>query len=548
MLAAPPMTPPPPSRNRFVLMAATALRKAATALLAALPVLLLLAAAAATAVFVWFAAQRIGYPFELEWMEGALVDHAARVVNGEPIYCPPTPEHVPFLYAPLLFWLGAGLMACGIDGFLALRLVAVACSIGTAALIGHWVRRETGRIAPGLVAAGVFFAGYGWLYWWYDLARNDSPFLLASLACAYALRHGGRRGWLLGAAFAVVAVLAKQSAAMWLPAIGVGALILDWRSGLKFGCAGVLGILAALGVLHLASDGWSTFYLFEMPTHHGSVGENRLGFWTRDIPPMLPLVLLGVIGFALGCRQGRAREALFLAAVGSGGIVTSWLSRIHVGGFDNVLIYGFGIACVLGPAGAARWRWLPVLLLVQFGILLSIALAPGRRAVALPTPAHEKAHEELAAYVRAQPREVFLPGHGYVTARAGKNACAHGQAIFDLMQVLPRTPDGVLDVLVLADETRLAEMSPRVREALVSYRDGMVRAMTSRSFSAIVLDTQIGGAFELMFRYGIYGPDMVAGNEDDLYRRRPGFVISDPKALNPLVGFVAHSPYAFEAR
>src|SRR5437016_5947719 len=67
---------------------------------------------------------RIGYPFELEWMEGAMVDHAARVRAGLPIYCAPTPEHVAFLYTPLLYQLGALVSLVTGQGFLALRLVS----------------------------------------------------------------------------------------------------------------------------------------------------------------------------------------------------------------------------------------------------------------------------------------------------------------------------------------------------------------------------------------------------------------------------------------
>ncbi|MCA8951096.1 MAG: hypothetical protein KDE27_16440 [Planctomycetes bacterium] len=510
---------------------------------------LALAAAAAVAFgwLVWLASQRIGYPFELEWMEGALVDHAARVADGRPIYCAPTPEHVPFLYAPMLFWLGGGLIAGGVDGLLALRLVAAAASIGVAMLIGHWVRKETGRVLPGLVASGVFCAGYGWLFWWYDLARNDSLFLLAMLGCGYALQHGGRFGWLVAAGCATFGMLAKQSAAMWLPAIGIGALILDWRRGVKFGIAGVGGIALALGLLHLLTGGWSTFYLFEMPTYHG--WEDKWLYWTRDLWPMLPLVALGLVGFVAGCARGQARTALFLAAVGSGGIACSWLSRSHVGGFQNVLMYGFGVACVLGVAAAAQVRWLATLLFAQFGLLFWFDFAsPPVRPRAVPPPAHRQAHEELLAYVRSQPRDVFVPAHGYVSSRVGKAASAHGQAIFDLMQTLPRAANGVLDVYALADEQRLAQMSPRVREALVSFRDGMLQAMVTKRYSALVLDEPIAPAYVEMFKYGILGPDMQPNTADDLYRRRPGYVISDPHALRPPVGYDVHSPLAYEAR
>ena len=82
--------------------------------------LLLGCGAAAAAWFVYAFAVRVQYPHELEWMEGALADHAARVRDGLPLYCEPTAEHVPFLYSPLLFWLGAVGMNLGLDGVVAL--------------------------------------------------------------------------------------------------------------------------------------------------------------------------------------------------------------------------------------------------------------------------------------------------------------------------------------------------------------------------------------------------------------------------------------------
>ena len=513
---------------------------------------LVAAAAAAAALFFWLVAQRVPYPFELEWMEGAMADHAWRIAAGQPLYCEPTPEHVPFLYAPLLFWCAGLLMKLGVSELLALRGIACSASIGVAMLVGHWVRQHTGRLVPGLVATGVFLAGYGWLWWWYDLARNDSLFLLTILGTAYALQHGGRHRVAMAASLAVVAMLAKQSAAMWLPAITVGALCLDWRLGLRFAATALLGIGAALGLLHWSSGGWSTFYLFTMPQYHGIEGSRKLGFWTEDILPMLPLLLLGLCGFAAQWRIGERKEALFLAAVGSGGLVTSWASRLHVGGFDNVLVYGFAAACVLGPAalrGRARPLEIavPALLAVQFVILFGYAWQRGPLTTALPSAAHRRAHEELTAYVRSAPGMVILPGHGAVTRRAGKPASAHGQAIFDLLQVLPKLPNGLLDLGALVDDRRLDELPALAAQALRSFRDGLLQGMTTRRFGAIVLDAQIGPQFEGMFLYGLAGPDGRPGSDDDLYRRRTSPMLTDGKALNPMMGFPVDSPYALEA-
>ena len=52
-------------------------------------------------LFVMFS--RLTYPYELEWMEGAMFQVVMRVVDGLPIYTTPSMEYVPPLYAPLYF-------------------------------------------------------------------------------------------------------------------------------------------------------------------------------------------------------------------------------------------------------------------------------------------------------------------------------------------------------------------------------------------------------------------------------------------------------------
>jgi len=516
---------------------------------------LLVAAAASALVFFWLLSQRLTYPNELEWMEGAMVDHAARIATGQPLYCAPGVEHVPFLYSPLLFWLGGLGIKLGLPGLLALRAIAAATSLGTALLLGYWVRKETQRVVPGLVASGLFLAGYGWLFWWFDLARNDGLFLLLTLGTAYQLRHGGHRRWLLAALLATGAVLAKQSALMWLPAIGIGILLYDWRCGLRFATAGSITVAAAVFGLHLGSDGWSTFYLFEMPRYHGVEGSRKLGFWTEDVLPMLPLLVLGLAGFVWRCLDREPRAALYLAAIGSGGLLCSWLSRLHVGGFDNVMMYGFAGACLLGaiaavqPLGAPPWRTLTAtsMLGLQFIVLGIIAWNRQPMQTAIPSPQHAKSHAELHAYLHQVNGPVFLPGHGGMTRSHGKPASAHGQAIFDLLQALPRMATGELDVAAILDTPRLQSLPGKTGTALLAFRDDVMAALLQQRLGAIVLDAQLGPSFEQLFLFGIAGADGQLGTADDRYRRRAGPLMENGPALNPLIGFAAHSPYALEA-
>ncbi len=495
----------------------------------------------AALLFLFGVTQRLLYPHELEWMEGAMVDHASRVANGLPLYCAPGPEHVPFLYAPLLFWIGGLTMKCGCEGLFTLRFVATAMSIGSAMLIGHWVRRETGRLAPGLAATGLFLAGHGWLAWWFDLARNDSLFVFPCIACAYVLRHGGPRRWLAAAALATAAFLAKQTALSWLPAIAIGASFVDWRTALRFGGATLLGTGAVTLVMHLASGGWSTFWIFEMPRHHGIVAARIAGFWTDDLRILLPTVALGVLGFAAACRAGDARRALFLAAFGSGALLASWMSAMHVGGYDNVMMYALAGAAVLGGIAAASdgrvMRFAgPVLLLVQLTLFAHAAIVRDPLRTLLPEPAHRRAHDELLAFVRSQPGPVWAPGHGGLGVATGRGTSAHGQAIFDLMQLLPRLPSGEFDVSALTDRAKLAHLSPRAQDAVIGFYERSVAALRERRFAAVVVDDVGTHLFPSLFAPGLQG-----------WTRRSEPLLREPEAIRPLVGFDLRSPYALLA-
>src|SRR5262245_60258037 len=51
---------------------------------------------------------RIGYPFELEWLEGQSLEEVRRLLAGQPIYAAPSLEFVASNYPPLYFVLAAG--------------------------------------------------------------------------------------------------------------------------------------------------------------------------------------------------------------------------------------------------------------------------------------------------------------------------------------------------------------------------------------------------------------------------------------------------------
>src|SRR3954468_2442058 len=86
--------------------------------------LLVVTSGAYLAVYLWIAVRRLPYPFDLEWMEGACVDHVARLMSGQKIYVQPSLTFIPFFYPPFYYSVAAAVSGVIGLGLLPLRLVS----------------------------------------------------------------------------------------------------------------------------------------------------------------------------------------------------------------------------------------------------------------------------------------------------------------------------------------------------------------------------------------------------------------------------------------
>ena len=59
-------------------------------------------------VYLWIALHRVGYRYELDWMEGGSVELAARVAAGHSLYVAPSLSFVGWTYPPLYYCSRAG--------------------------------------------------------------------------------------------------------------------------------------------------------------------------------------------------------------------------------------------------------------------------------------------------------------------------------------------------------------------------------------------------------------------------------------------------------
>ena len=456
------------------------------------PLLLVPAALVPVVAYVVVAVLRIGYPYELTYFEGSTVEVAARVVAGQPLYAPPTTEYAPWPYPPLYFWLsGALARVTGLNLF-TLRLVSFVASVVVLALLVLIVRRATGNLVAGIVAAGLYAATYRVSGAWADTARVDS--LLLALLLAAVLVGMRARTWRGGAALGVVffvAFLAKQNALV------VAAPVLLWllfrRRPVGVGATATLGGAIAVSTLvgQRLTDGWYARYvIFQLPSQSWTL-RWLWDFWLQDLLYPFALSVVVLVSVLLAAhRRGRPhrrvlgdQEAYLLAGL-AGLLLASWAARLHEGGYSNVVMPAYaGLAALLGVllarllrsmASASRsdpWSiWsrtalLAALLIVQAGFMSSW------HSSVIPTRADQVAGDRLIADLRQLPGRVLVPTHPYYLRLAGLPGHASSIAIYDILHArggreavgtqLPWSLDGV-SAVVLDNETDMQLFGPEL--------------------------------------------------------------------------------------
>jgi 4-amino-4-deoxy-L-arabinose transferase-like glycosyltransferase len=405
--------------------------------------LALAAALVYLAAYCFIALQRIDYPFEIEWMEGGSAGHVARVLAGEGLYAPPTLAFTPFIHTPLYFQVSAWFTQLLGEGFLPLRLVSFLSSLFCFALVGCFVARECGDRRAGLLAAGLLAASFEISGAWFDIARVDSLFLLFTLGSLYLLRFGKTHpaavvaGVLGGCAF-----FTKQTALVVLAPFLICAVVARVRMWVAFSAA--LAVIVVVGCLLLdaRSDGWFAYYVFDLPAQHRIRWRELDGFWRLDVLARLPVAAAAAVAFFGVSRFGaNDPRRLYYPCLAIGTLGASLLSRLHSGGYDNVLLPAYvGLAILFGlgvneslRSAVARRRPVAalviyVLCLIQFAML---AYDPRKQ---IPSERDRSAGERLVETIRSFEGEVLVVSHGYLAGLAGKRRSAQWMAIADILR------------------------------------------------------------------------------------------------------------------
>jgi hypothetical protein len=206
-------------------------------------------------------------------------------------------------------------------------------------------------------------------------------------------------------------------------------------------------LLASTAVLDATSDGWYRYYVFSELAHQPWANQLWVGFWRDDILhhqwPLLITILGGGLYLA---RRTASRSALssapaYYATAALGLLGSAWLSRLHTGGYANVLMPAYAATALLaGLTYGALLRQRqsrPIHALLIASVLLQLSLLVYPPGSQIPTPADKAAGAQLITRLRDFRGPVLVLRHPWYGTVAGKGSFAQGEAIHDVLRSAP---------------------------------------------------------------------------------------------------------------
>nr|WP_255216059.1 glycosyltransferase family 39 protein [Pseudenhygromyxa sp. WMMC2535] len=251
-------------------------------------------------------------------MEGGSLQQAWRVQQGLPVYGPPSPDFVPFLYTPLYPYLLSVLGRVFPLDYALGRGVSILAVFATCAALWWLVRREHKPRSHAAMAVGLFLAGYVFSFRWLDVARGDALFLALLTWGLALLRHSerpGKLGWrraVLAGLLVAAAFWTKQTAFVFVLASGLVGLLVAPRQVWAY--AGTIALVAGGGVLlgQWLTEGWLWTWIYETHQSHAFNAERfRRKTWGMFLhaAPFLAALSVALAGAGVGVVLRRVRQA-----------------------------------------------------------------------------------------------------------------------------------------------------------------------------------------------------------------------------------------------
>ena len=405
--------------------------------------------------YLFVAVQRMAYPYELEWMEGGSVDQVSRLLAGEKLYVEPTPSFVPYIYTPLYYYVAAGVAKLTGPGFFALRLVSFLASLVCFVVVARFAYRETRCRNAALLAAGLFASTYAVSGRWFDLGRVDSLFLMWLLLGCYVAKYWSSwPGAMLAGILLALSFLTKQTALVVTAAVCFGVVVRRPTRGLIIGGTFAATIAITTLWLNVVHQGWYVYYVFELPRQHAIAKEFLSDFWLSDVVAVAGTFMVGVVYLLVRIFRTKsapqteqtaiARDAAWFDFYFWGAmLLAAWLSRLHSGGYDNVLFPLYAAIAIAAACGlhalrtaqfSAQRSWRALVCLVLLGTLLQLWFLRYDPRAQIPGAAHRHAWDELVTRIRNIDGPVVVPYHGHIGPLSGNAMYSQQMAAVDILR------------------------------------------------------------------------------------------------------------------
>jgi len=421
-------------------------------------------------LYIYIVVQRITFPFDIEWAEGAAVNQVNQILSGKALYGKPTINFAPLVYTPFYYYLSAAVALVTKNTLFSLRFISVVSSFGSAAVIYWLVKRETGSSFAGWLSGVLFLACFELSNGFYDLARVDSFYILITLLILVVIITSKRKiGLAASGILFAIAFFTKQSALIVFFPLVINSILFDFKKIWPFLVTAVFGIGIPILFLNTTSNGWFGYYIFLLPKEHGYSIVDAVNFWVGDIlRPLgitagflilkfLPKTIMrrkvdyqGKNGVAkdkdmdlipekqkINIFKGNNIYLLFVI----GAFLGAWITRSSNGGGSNnsmsayaamAIIFGLGYDLALRKLRVASldkimpYVYISTLVVIQF---VGLTYNPFNY---IPTKADRAANLMLIELISESPGEVLIPYRSHLPGLVNKETHIHVVNLFEI--------------------------------------------------------------------------------------------------------------------
>jgi hypothetical protein len=234
-----------------------------------------------------------------------------------------------------------------------------------------------------------------------------------------------------------------------------------------------LGIAVGMAWLHAVSGGWSTFYLYILPSYHEFQNQFYLGFWSQGIFMRQCIPFLFFLFLLYQIRQKSNTKFLEQASLIVGFLLCSYVMRLNSWSAMNVYMPAYAILSLAAGLSLRYFetlslsaaKWWPGLLVMHFFTLYynPIPLVPTQESI--------ETGNRFVKLIESIPGDVLLPEIQFLPKKVGKKSYALGAAAKDIF----RTDLGEYDHI----------KADLVREIVKATREQQFSAMAPDQFVPI---------------------------------------------------------------